>query len=102
MPVLGPAIKEVTISASSNPSLRLSYWDENAYVSEFIVSEAPPASVAKESQGDEKRHVTVPEQEGLAGTVTEETKSKKRKAESEKASDKKKVCTRLRGFKSCC
>lgn len=91
VPVIGAAIKEFTITAASNPSLRLAYWDENAYVSELAVSDAPPTSASKESKGEGKKSAALPDQEGLAGTVSEDSKSKKRKAETEKPGDKKKM-----------
>ena len=43
VPTLNPPseFRDYTFAAATNPSLRLQYWDEDAYVSELVVSVGP-------------------------------------------------------------
>lgn len=64
-----------TFGATSNPSLRLAYWDEEAYVSELIVTLEAPS--ARNAGAKDKKSV--------------DGKTKKRKAENDDAAVIKKV-----------
>ena len=80
VPVLNPsaAVEKFTFSPMANPSLRLKYWDEEAYVTELIVS------IVEADLNDETLAVktTAMAAEGeTTPTVKEGDKSKKRKAD---------------------
>ncbi|KAF2104405.1 hypothetical protein NA57DRAFT_51232 [Rhizodiscina lignyota] len=62
--------KEFSIADSADPSKRYEYWDLKAYLSELVVSAAPATPLPKEAQ---------------------ETKGTKRKAATQKTSEKKKA-----------
>ncbi len=87
MPVFNytPAQEKFTFSPFNNPSMRLAYWDGEAYVSEFILASddhppEPASATAKRNNASEK---------GKDG----EGKGKKRKAtEPGVAPSNKKVC----------
>ncbi|KAH0536441.1 hypothetical protein FGG08_006681 [Glutinoglossum americanum] len=79
------AVERFTFSPLSNPSLKLAYWDEEAYVSELLLEAEDPETRA-DANGDlkEKRlqSYTAAEKEGLKKPTKEtEGKTKKRKAE---------------------
>lgn len=73
------ASEGVTFAASTNPSLQLKYWDEDAFVSELVVS------TETTGRGDTA---------GLTSKTLSkgEGKSKKRKAENSSIETSKKVC----------
>lgn len=71
VPVMTAIPENQTFASINNPAVRLAYWDEDAYVSEFIVSmEDPP---------------------GKEITPKKEGKAKKRKADTDAATNAKKV-----------
>jgi G-patch domain len=67
---------QMSFAASSNPALRLAYWDQKAYCREFTVSETPPAGTLEAAAEASK---------------DTEQKSKKRKAESAASQSAKKT-----------
>ena len=84
VPLIGPRdghTERFSFSASSNPSLRLKYWDDGAYVSELELM----ASIedAKPVTTKETHNTTDPNKEGLVAAVGDEVsgKSKKRKGD---------------------
>ena len=85
VPVLNPTASTLrfTFSPLNNPAMKLAYWDEDAYVTELVVSAADNPSPVKS--------VKIPsaEKEGLM-SIKEAEKSKKRKAESAAAPTQKK------------
>ena len=94
VPLIGPRdghTERFSFSASSNPSLRLKYWDDGAYVSELelvvSVEDTKPA-VTKESH-----NATDPSKEGLVAAIGDEGsgKSKKRKGDANITLSTKKV-----------
>ena len=79
-----------------NDSLRLQYWDENAYVSELTVSTGEEDAINNADDIQVKTSVdggaTAAEKEGLIATGEEaEAKTRKRKAENKDSSKPKKV-----------
>lgn len=89
VPVLNPtaSTKRFTFSPLGNPSLKLQYWDEDAYVTELVVSMPEPVTA------DAQSHINVAaksaESEGLK-PLKDTEKSKKRKAQPETSSTAKK------------
>ena len=81
VPELDPAAatEGVTFAASTNPSLQLKYWDEDAFVSELVVSAETPGT-ADTSDSISKK------------AAKNESKGKKRKAENSSIETSKKVC----------
>jgi len=77
VPVLNPTASTLrfTFSPLNNPAMKLAYWDEDAFVTELVVSAADVPSPVKS--------VKIPsaDKEGLV-SIKEAEKSKKRKAES--------------------
>ena len=87
-----------TFSPLSNAATKLAYWDDEAYVSEMIVSSGSPR--ANVGSGDSQipsaadRAAAAAENEGLVAPGKEsEVKAKKRKAEVKEAASQKKVCS---------
>lgn len=87
MPVLDPSAgaQRYTFTSSVNPSLRLAYWDEEAYVSELVISSNDEQSTGIEhavsGTSSAARHA---EKEGLVQATTEQgdgRSTKKRRAE---------------------
>lgn len=85
VPELRPTAQsdEFTFVASTNPSLRLKYWDEDAHVSELVVSTESP-DAANAIQTDES-------DAALEKARRADGKGKKRKAEGVAAEVSKKV-----------
>ena len=78
VPVLNPTASTLrfTFSPLGNPSMKLAYWDEDAYVTELVVSSGEIHSTAKPT----KNNLPSAENEGLR-SLKEAEKTKKRKAE---------------------
>ena len=74
VPVLNPGAldQRFTFAPLANPSMKIAYWDEEAYISEFNVSEGESVS----AKGSLKEDVT-----RVGGDSKDASKSKKRKAE---------------------
>lgn len=86
-----------TFHPLSNTATKLAYWDDEAYVSELVVSSGSPKQVANlgETQipSAADRAAAAAENEGLLAPGKEsEVKAKKRKAEAKEAASQKKVC----------
>jgi RNA-binding protein 5/10 len=84
-----------TFSPLSNPSLKLAYWDEEAYVSELLL-EVEDLESRADASGDSRERKSqgyaAAEKEGLKKPVKEpEGKTKKRKAETGAGASNKKV-----------
>jgi hypothetical protein len=79
-----------SFSATSNPSVRLTYWDQNAYLRELVVSETPPANSLSTMEQTSKS-TPQPNIDGAATNKDSDGKSKKRKAESNIPSANKKA-----------
>ena len=86
VPLIGPRdghTERFSFSATSNPSLRLKYWDDGAYVSELEITagieETKPAAI----QGNQSvAPIPDPNKEGLIAIGDEGSgKSKKRKGD---------------------
>lgn len=82
-----------------NSAIRLAYWDDDAYVSELVVTEAPDETGSKTAEARAKtsadKAAAAAEKEGLLAPGKEtEAKAKKRKAEAKEAAKSKKVCQR--------
>lgn len=75
VPVLdpNPSIERFLFSPLNNPSLKLAYWDEDAYVTELVVSASEPADANDNAEHPAK----LAQSEGLKSTAD---KIKKRKA----------------------
>lgn len=86
-----------TFSPLSNTATKLAYWDEEAFVSELIVSSitptlAPPSIETQARSASDRAAAAAVENEGLLKPGREtEAKAKKRKAEANEASKPKKV-----------
>ncbi|KAL8796890.1 MAG: hypothetical protein Q9195_000973 [Heterodermia aff. obscurata] len=85
-----------TFSPLSNSATKLAYWDDEAYVSELMVSSGSPKQVANlgETQipSAADRAAAAAENEGLLAPGKEsEVKAKKRKAETKEAASQKKT-----------
>ena len=91
-----PAFSEeaqFTFRATANTAQSLKYWYDDAYASEFTVAPAARDPPMQSAEGIANPVITTPNMQGTAPGVQEkETKSKKRKAEGEATSAKKKVC----------
>ena len=86
--------EQVSFCPAGNTSTRLQYWDENAYVSELVLSmpenDIPTKGDSRKSAADIA--AAAAEKEGLVAQGEEaETKAKKRKAEAKDSSKQKKV-----------
>lgn len=95
---IGPESARFTFSTLSNAAVRLMYWDDAAYASEYIVEEVSPVSTAKAKEADLARLAAeAAASEGLVAKGKEgEPKAKKRKADKEAlASTKKPVAPHL-------
>ena len=93
-----------TFSPLSNTATKLAYWDDEAYVSELMVSSGSPKQVAVSGEtpipSAADRAAAAAENEGLLAPGKEsEVKTKKRKAEAKEAAAQKKVC--LNGHTLC-
>ena len=87
-----------TFSPLSNTATKLAYWDEEAYVSELVVSSGSPRPNVGSGDGQipsaADRAAAAAENEGLVAPGKEsEVKAKKRKAEAKEAASQKKVCS---------
>lgn len=96
VPVLGSSAdaEKFTFAASQNPSLRLAYWDENAYVNELVVGNAPNQAISDTGKADESVAKAADDAatEGLLKPSKEpEAKSKKRKVDMDTSTGSKKV-----------
>jgi RNA recognition motif-containing protein len=85
VPVLNPSarVEKFTFSPMANPALKLKYWDEEAYVTELIVS--PVEADSKRGISAVKAAAMTLESESIR-SIKESDKSKKRKAETPAAS----------------
>lgn len=85
-----------TFAPLGNTATRLAYWDEEAWVSEHTISQAPESGAI--NQNDQGNAPALPVAETTEGEVllrpgTDiDNKSKKRKAEAKAAEKQKKVC----------
>lgn len=90
-----PGAEKFTFSPLGNTATKLAYWDEEAYVSELMLSTGgiEKASTASEGVGSAAdKAAAAAEKEGLLKVGKEsEAKAKKRKAEATAAASKKKV-----------
>lgn len=94
VPLIGPRdghTERFSFSASSNPSLRLKYWDDGAYVSELEL--VPSVEDTKPVATKETPNATDPNKEGLIAVTSDEGsgKSKKRKGDANVTLGTKKV-----------
>lgn len=94
VPLIGPRdghTERFSFSASSNPSLRLKYWDDGAYVSELELM--PSVEDTKPVATKETHNATDPNKEGLIAVAGDEGsgKSKKRKGDTNVTLGTKKV-----------
>lgn len=83
-------------SPLGNTATKLAYWDEDAYVSELVVSEAPDETSAKTSEARAKsatdKAAAAAEKEGLVAMRKEtDSKAKKRKIDIKDSAKTKKV-----------
>ncbi|KAI9778278.1 MAG: hypothetical protein M1839_008303 [Geoglossum umbratile] len=87
------AVERFTFSPLSNPSLKLAYWDEEAYVSELLLeTEDPEARAGADGDSKEKKPQDYAAERGLKKAAKEpEGKTKKRKAEMGAGSSNKKA-----------
>lgn len=90
-------MERFSFSPLSNTAIKLAYWDDEAYVSELMVSSGSPKQTA--ASGDSQipsaadRAAAAAENEGLLAPGKEtELKAKKRKAEVKETASQKKVC----------
>lgn len=98
MPVFdnAPGTEKFTFSPLNNAAIKLAYWDQEAYVSELVVSAAEPGKMAgtaeNQSRSASDKAAAAAEKEGLVKVSKEtEAKAKKRKAEASAAAKQKKV-----------
>ena len=92
----GEGWETFTFSPFGNTATRLQYWDENAYVSELVVT-VPEEKPLQESDSQVKsaadEAALAAQKEGLVAAGEEaEARAKKRKAEIKDSSKTKKVC----------
>ena len=81
-------VAQFTFSPSGNPTAQIRYWDEQAYVSELVVSAAPPSGTDQAVQSqNEARAATGSARPGKDG----EPKAKKRKLDSKDTNKQKTV-----------
>lgn len=80
IPVLNPtaSIERYTVSPLGNPSMKVAYWDEEAYVAELVVSIPEPANQPTKAAATQAEH------EGLKSNKDVD-KNKKRKAQDSSA-----------------
>jgi RNA recognition motif-containing protein len=80
VPVLNPSagVEKFTFSPMANPALKLKYWDEEAYVTELVVS--PVETDPKDESLVVKAAAMAAESENIR-SIKESDKTKKRKAE---------------------
>lgn len=88
--------EKYTFSPLGNSATKLAYWDEEAWVSELIVSSATPQQTVTSNENQVRsasdRAAAAAEKEGLVKPGKEtETKAKKRKVETSDTSKAKKV-----------
>lgn len=98
VPVFNPteSTEKFTFSPLSNPATKLAYWDDEAWVSELVVSSVTPKQTVSTTENQTRtapdRAAAAAENEGLVKPGKEnETKVKKRKAETNEATKPKKV-----------
>ncbi len=94
MPVLNAneSTERFCFGATANPSLRLAYWDQDAYARELMVSATKPAISAAPQPPSAIIGSSSVDKAGLIQPVKEsELASKKRKAETAAAAASKKV-----------
>ncbi|PGH00049.1 hypothetical protein AJ79_08320 [Helicocarpus griseus UAMH5409] len=87
VPVINPtaSTERFTFSPLGNPSMKLAYWDENAYATELTVSTGEP----EKNRSKSRRTPTGTDKNAKSGKETEKTK--KRKADAAAASTTKKL-----------
>lgn len=92
------AMERFTFSPLSNPSMKLAYWDEEAYVSELMLGSEEIKSDSKSIE----ENLSIGKTQGAAGAEKEgplkstkqtDSKIKKRKAEDSTAASNKKACS---------
>jgi hypothetical protein len=85
VPVLNPsaAVEKFTFSPMANPSLKLKYWDEEAYVTELIVS---PVEADPNDETSAGKSAAMAAESETVKSIKEGDKSKKRKADGAAAS----------------
>ena len=93
-------IEYFTFSPLGNTATKLAYWDEEAWASELVVSTGSPVLGAATGEGDVRssadQAALAAQSEGLVKPGTEnETKAKKRKAETSANAKPKKVSAHL-------
>ena len=93
-----PGIEKFTFNPLSNTATKLVYWDQEAYVSELVVSAAEPEKSAgmaeNQARSASDKAAAAAEKEGLVKVSKEtEAKAKKRKADASAAAKQKKVFT---------
>ena len=99
VPVFNPASsgERFTFSPLGNTTTKLAYWDEEAYVSELMLSTGDvgkPSAAGEGGTSAVDKAAAAAEKEGLVKPGKEsEAKAKKRKAEATAAASKKKVAT---------
>lgn len=90
-----PGNERFTFNPLGNTAMKLAYWDEEAYVSELMLSMPEPEKTSKSSEvgtSAADKAASAAEKEGLVkGGKEIEAKAKKRKAEASAAGNKKKV-----------
>lgn len=81
VPVLNPtaSTERFTFSPLTNPSAKLAYWDDSAYVTELVVSK--PETGNGNAKGKSQHAAVAGETEGLVKAGKDIEKLKKRKAE---------------------
>lgn len=99
MPVFNAteASEKFTFSPLGNTATKLAYWDEQAWVSELIVSSTTPKQIAathdSQVRSASNLAAAAAENEGLLKPGKEtEAKAKKRKVEASDTTKQKKVC----------
>ena len=90
---IGPETARFTFSPLSNAAVRVMYWDEAGYASEYVMEEAPPASAIKSKEANLARLAAkAAANEGLVANGKDgEPKPKKRKTDKEALAGNKKV-----------
>ncbi|KAI4125521.1 MAG: hypothetical protein LQ347_005355, partial [Umbilicaria vellea] len=93
---IAPGTERFTFSPLSNTATKLAYWDQEAYVSELIVSAPEPGKVAgtveNQARSASDKAAAAAEKEGLIKVSKDtEAKAKKRKAEASAAAKQKKT-----------
>ncbi|KAA6408327.1 MAG: rna-binding [Lasallia pustulata] len=93
---IAPGTEKFTFSPLNNAATKLAYWDQEAYVSELVVSTAESGKVAGTAENQARsasdKAAAAAEKEGLIKDPKEtEAKAKKRKAEASTAAKQKKT-----------